>query len=159
MNEQSNNPPSPSDDEMISILEKMIEENVDITARAVIRQHSTLKAPSSITRSKERSGFLAHYQNKQNELRNWQKRIGKSSKQNIAKELAGKDIRIAELEHQVEILTVSHVAMIRAVGELGGFTKWAKFFENHPEIREKLNEMKAMYVAKTQAIGSTSLKT
>lgn len=158
MTEHTNCPPSHVDTEMVSILEEMLAENRDITARAVIRQHATLKAASSITRSKERSELLAHYQQKQNELRAWQKRLGKTSKDNIARDLAEKDLRIAELEQQVEILTASHIAMIRAVGELGGFTQWAKFFEGYQEIRNQLNKMNAMPVQVAEAKNNNKKK-
>jgi hypothetical protein len=144
MIETNSCPPCPNDTEMLTILEKMLQENIDITARGVIRQHSELKAASSITRSKERSELLEYYQKKKNELRNWHKRLGKTSKNNIANELAEKDLRIVELENQVEILTPSHIAMINAVGELGGFTKWAKFFENYHDFVEQLNKMNAL---------------
>ncbi len=41
----------------------------------------------------------------------------------LAAQLAQKDSRIAELERQVEALRVSHLAMIRTVGEMGGISK------------------------------------
>lgn len=129
------------DAEMDAILKTMLDNNEDITARAVIRRHTKLKAASSITRSKERSALLALYQEKQAELRYWQKRISKKSNENVARDLAERDARIAKLERQVEILTTSHVAMIRAVGELGGFTQWAKFFQEYQSVRNSLNEM------------------
>lgn len=144
MTDVKTNLPSPIDSEMVAILERMVEQNQDITARAVIREHSSLKAASSITRSKERSELILQYQNKQNEQRAWQKRLGKTSKENAAKELAEKDMRIAALTQQVEILTASHVAMIRAIGELGGFSKWAKFFQDYQPIRDRLNTIGAM---------------
>ena len=57
---------------------------------------------------------------------------------------ADKDIRIAELEATVQLLTASHLAMLRAVGELGGFSKWAKFYEQYREARDKLAWLGAM---------------
>jgi hypothetical protein len=132
-----------TDDEMEAILKLMLDNNEDITARAVIRRHTQLKAASSITRSKDRAALLAHYQEKQAELRNWQKRVTKKSKDTMAKDLAERDMRIAELERQVEILTASHVAMIRAVGELGGFTQWATFFQDYQSIRNTIGELNA----------------
>jgi len=55
--------------------------------------------------------------------------------------LADRDLKIAELEATVQLLTASHLAMLRAVGELGGFSKWAKFYEYHREVRDKLIEL------------------
>lgn len=34
--------------------------------------------------------------------------------------------------------------LLRAVGAMGGFTRWAQFFEKHQEIRQKLMEFGAM---------------
>jgi len=130
--------------EMEEILRRMLDSDETITARAVIRQHSKLKAASSITRNKERSQLLLNYTSKQAELRAWHKRIGKKSKDNVARDLVDRDERIALLEQQVEILTASHIAMIRAIGELGGFPKWAKFFEDYQSMRQKLAELGAM---------------
>ena len=132
------------DPEMESILQEMVERDEDITARAVARVHPRVKAASSITRNSERSALLASYQKKQEEYRGWRKRVVKRSRDSTAMDMAEKDVRIQELEQQVEILTASHVAMLRAVGELGGFTKWAQFFESYKEVRDNLAKLGAM---------------
>ena len=87
---------------------------------------------------------LRIYQNKQNELRTLLKRNKKRSQQSINDDIVKKDLRISELEHQIEILTASHVAMIRVVGELGGMSKWMKFFESYKEVRDSLNKLNAL---------------
>lgn len=115
------------DPEMRRVLDDLLSRDEDITARAVARLHPQIKAASSITRSKERSRMLAQYQERQAEFRRWRGRPGKLSGDAAASALADRDVRIAELESQVALLTASHVAMIRAVGELGGFSKWAQF--------------------------------
>lgn len=132
------------DSEIVKILEKMIEDEQTITVRGVIRLHSTLKAPSSITRNPLRTEIVNHYTNKQEELNSWQKRVGKTSKENLSKLLAEKNLLISELERKVDLLTASHVAMIRAVGELGGSAKWAAFFKDYQSIRKELENMGAM---------------
>ena len=129
---------------MERILQDMIERDEDITARAVARLHPRIKAASSVTRNPERSALLARYQKKQDEYRNWRHRLSKRSRDSAALDLAGKDLLIKELELQVEILTASHVAMLRAVGELGGFSKWAQFFESYKEIRDTLTKLGAV---------------
>lgn len=132
------------DPEMEIILQGMLERDEDITARAVTRLHPRIKAASSITRNPERSALLACFQKKQEEYRNWRHRLAKRSRDSTAMDMADKDIRIKELELQVEILTASHVAMLRAVGELGGFSKWAQFFESYKEVRDALTKLGAM---------------
>jgi hypothetical protein len=135
---------SASDEQMREILESLLADDEDITARAVARLHPSIKAASSITRSDARSRLLAEYQQRQSEYRRWRGRVAKRSGADTAASLADKDIRIAELEATVQLLTASHLAMLRAVGELGGFSKWAKFYEHHREARDKLAELGAI---------------
>lgn len=145
----SASPITPSyDNEMEDILRTMLETDEDITARGVIRRHASLSAASSITRNPARSEMLAKYQTRQEEFRGWRTRLAKRSKDGAAMGMAEKDIRIAELERQVELLTASHVAMLRAVGELGGYAKWAKFFDSYKDIRNELMKMGAIPTAK-----------
>jgi hypothetical protein len=132
------------DAEMVSVLEKLLELDENITARAVARLHSKISYASTITRSQFRSELLAIYQEKQKDIRTHVSRIKKRSLGNTAVELAKKDQKIAELEKQVEILTVSHIAMIRVVGELGGMSKWLKFFESYKNVRDELQKLSAM---------------
>ncbi|MBY4714895.1 hypothetical protein [Burkholderia cepacia] len=120
------------------ILEMLLADDKDITARAVARLHPSIKAASSITRSEVRSKLLSEYQQRQSEYRRWRGRVAKRSGADTAVSLADKDIRIAELEATVQLLTASHLAMLRAVGELGGFSKWAKFYEEYRDARDKL---------------------
>lgn len=138
--------------EMIKVLDALLEQDDDITARAVARLHPTIKHASSITRSETRSKLLAQYQTKQREIRTYAARLRKGSKEKVAATLADKDLRIAELERQIELLTASHVAMIRTVGELGGMSKWAKFYEQYREVREKLVAMGALGSADARKI-------
>lgn len=132
------------DHEMERILESLLSTDTLITARAVARLHPQLNAASSITRHVGRSKLLAIYQTKQKEYRRWSNLSPKYSKTAIANMLAEKNLKIKELERQIAFLTSSHVAMIRAVGELGGFSKWAQFFEGYNEIQVELMRLGAM---------------
>lgn len=147
---------SASDEQMREILDTLLADDEDITARAVARLHPSIKAASSITRSDARSRLLAEYQQRQSEYRRWRGRVAKRSGSDTAASLADKDIRIAELEATVQLLTASHVAMLRAVGELGGFSKWAKFYEHHRETRDKLTELGAVPAATVSPLTSTN---
>jgi 16S rRNA G527 N7-methylase RsmG len=132
------------DMEMVQVLDGLLERDEDITARAVARLHPSISAASSITRSESRSKLLASYQARQKEFRRWRGKLSKLSKEKAATALAEKDARIDELERQVVLLTASHVAMIRAVGEMGGFAKWAQFFEDFQSVCQQLTKMGAM---------------
>lgn len=139
MSAQSSDEKQPDDTTLIEILEGLLERNEDITARAVARLHPAIGHASTITRSPARSALVGQFQTKQQEIRKHLGRQTKRSKESIAAELATKDQRIAELEKQVDILRASHLAMIRAVGEMGGMSKWMKFYENFKEIRNQLD--------------------
>lgn len=143
---------SEPDPEMRQVLDDLLARDEDITARAVARLHPRINAASSITRSVERSRMLAQYQERQAEFRRWRGRPGKLSGDAAASALADRDLRIAELESQVALLTASHVAMIRAVGELGGFTKWAQFYESYRSSRDQLAQLGALPEAEVTPI-------
>ncbi|ANB72612.1 hypothetical protein AYM40_26820 [Paraburkholderia phytofirmans OLGA172] len=142
------------DEQMREILETLLADDGDITARAVARLHPSIKAASSITRSELRSRLLAEYQQRQSEYRRWRGRVAKRSGSDTATSLADKDIRIAELEATVQLLTASHLAMLRAVGELGGFSKWAKFYEQYREARDRLDKLGAVPAATVSSMTS-----
>ena len=91
--------------------------------------------------------MLSEYQQKQKELRQWSARTQKTSAASVERILADRDARIAELERQVDVLVGSHVAMLRAVGEMGGFSQWARFFEKTSPVREMLAGMGALPVS------------
>ena len=126
------------DDEMKQILEDLIACDKDITAREVARRHPLLRAASSITRDPTRRALLISYQQRQKDLRQWSARTQKTSAASVERILADREARIAELEQHVELLVGSHVAMLRAVGELGGFSKWSRFFEKTSAARSTL---------------------
>ena len=92
------------------------------------------------------------YQERQAEFRRWRGRPGKLSGDAAASALADRDVRIAELESQVALLTASHVAMIRAVGELGGFSKWAQFYESYSGSRDQLAQLGALPEATVESL-------
>jgi len=132
------------DEAMLRILESLLERDVDITARAVARLHPSLKAASSITRSESRSTLLAQYRLRQDEFRRWRGRVGKRAGDQNASTLVDKQSRIDQMETMVALLTASHVALLRSLGELGGFAKWAAFYERFREARDALQKIGAI---------------
>ena len=133
-----------SNEQLTRVLEKLLEEDADITARAVARLHPSLSNASAITRNEERQRLVTHYQERQRALRRWHGRLNKQSRDKTASELTKKDHRISELEAQVAALADSHVAMIAAVGEMGGMGKLVKFYERYRDIRNRLHELGAL---------------
>lgn len=145
MNSDSSDPSKADPDpEMRLVLDDLLSRDEDITARAVARLHPRIKAASSITRSIERSRLLSSYQQRQAEFRRWRGRPAKLAGAAAASALADRDFSISELESQVALLTSSHVALIRAVGELGGFSKWAQFYQSYRDSRDRLIQLGAL---------------
>ena len=132
---------SDTDPEMVRILEEMLEADETITARAVARKHPSIKHASSVTRHPSRSALLTHFQSQQVQYRAWQARKPKRSREQLATQLAQKDLEIAQLERQVEILRVHNLAMIRTVGELGGISKLLKLYDGYRDIRDELDRL------------------
>jgi hypothetical protein len=52
--------------------------------------------------------------------------------------------RLEEVEARNQLLVASHRAMLSAVGELGGTRAWLRFFANHPQALESLDQMGAL---------------
>ena len=137
--------PTTSDEvEMRKVLEQLLSEDTEITARAVARLHPSIRAASSITRSDTRRKLLTDYQTKQAEYRGWRSRASKSSGSDLIQALANKTVQIDEMAATNELLIASHKAMLRAVGELGGYSAWSKFYDNYREVRDGLKEIGAI---------------
>jgi len=132
------------DESMVRILDSLLERDVDITARAVARLHPSLKAASSITRSASRSTLVAQYRHRQNEFRRWRGHVGKRTSDQNAAALVDKQSRIDDMEAMVALLTASHVALLRSLGELGGFAKWSAFYERFRVARDALEKIGAI---------------
>jgi broad specificity phosphatase PhoE len=146
------------DSDMLRVLESMLEKDETITARAVARNHPRLKQASSITRSSSRSRLLAEYKAKQEQYRRWHARAPKRSRDQLAAQLAQKESRIAQLERQVEILCVSHIAMIRTVGELGGTSKLLKLYEGYRDVRSELQRLGLLAKGEVKPFGAKPVK-
>ncbi len=144
------------DPDLQRVLEELLARDENITARAVTRHHPTLKAASSITRSPARSALLTQYQQRQAEFRRWQRRLSHQAVAKTAAALADKDLRITTLENQVKLLASSHLAMIKVVGELGGFSKWAAFYEHYSAARKQLEALGALQAASIKPLPPNS---
>ena len=130
--------------EFTNILEELLASDQAITAREIVRRHSTFSSASTITRHPERRELLEDYQKRQGELRRWKSRLGKTSKDEIASKLESQQSHILELETKVKTLTTGHLALIAAVAQVGGMGKLAKFYENYREVRNQLYDAGAI---------------
>lgn len=130
--------------------QELVDADQEVTAREVARRVGV--SPSSITRDPIRKAVVEAAQAKQTELRAWRKRQAKQSRDRDAESLAEKDLRIAELEQRIDLLTASHKAMVLAIGEFGGMAGWQRFFPHWQHVEEQLREMGAMPSAQIKQI-------
>lgn len=128
-----------------TILQRMINNNVVITARSVIReQDCPFKHASDITRQPERKALLNQYQARQSELRSLVEKTDKLSRTNLQAQVARLTQENESLKAERDLLIASHKAMLLAVGEMGGMSAWRKFFPAWEGTRQRLNEMQAL---------------
>jgi hypothetical protein len=126
------------------IVEDLLDAGVEVSARELARRHPTIKSASSFTRIAERRAILDRYRLDQLRIQRVASTSNKQSRCSLGKQLAEKELKIENLQRQVDLLQASHVAMLRALGEMGGFGIWAKFFEESEPLRKKLQQMGAL---------------
>jgi hypothetical protein len=135
--------------EFETILQRMLNDNVVITARSVIReQDCPFRHASDITRQPERKALLDQYQVRQCELRALAEKTDKQSRTNLQARVARLIQENETLKAERDLLIASHKAMLLAVGEMGGMAAWRKFFPVWEETRQRLTELQALPSAK-----------
>lgn len=137
----------PSHVELKALLSDMLDRDEDITARAVARLHSTVNNASDYTRHVERRALLEEAQAKQQELRKFVGRVKRDGSKAAAEKLQAAEARIRELEADEAARVASHLAMIRAVAELGGTAKLLAFYKSYSDIRDRLSRQGALPAA------------
>lgn len=131
------------DTELIQILEILLEQDENISARAVARLHTRIGHASTITRSPKRMALLKAYQDKQDELRHLISRLKKVSQTDTTRMLLERDERIAQLKNQCENLVAAHSMLFRQVCEMGGTRKLGEFYVQFREMRDSLKAVGA----------------
>lgn len=99
-----NNQSTLLDECIAQALESMLEQDVDITHRAVVRIVDGLSAPSSITRDSYRRGLVEHYQAVQAERRGWVNRIKRPHKKLRLPSLQPKIVELKSLSEKLQYL-------------------------------------------------------
>lgn len=142
----------PGNKELIDILNRLLESDIDISAREVARQHSSLSSASTITRHPTRRQLLADYQIQQSKLRDCGRRLRKRAKSEVTSKLVAQEAKIAELNLTVQTLVSGHMALIAAVAQLGGMSKLHKYYENFRDVRAHLTVIGAIPSEETQNV-------
>ena len=130
--------------ELESVLQTLLENNIDITAREVARRHNSLSSASTITRQPTRRLLLGQYQQRQAEMRVWQNRMGKRSKEQVADNLTVQQAKIDKLNMSLQALITGHFALVAAVAQAGGMSKLSKFYTSFRDVRDQLSELGAL---------------
>jgi hypothetical protein len=121
---------------------ELIAQNKKITLRAVAARMGV--AHSTYSRDPARKAQIAHAQALQQLA--WTIKTTHRGKvathESVA--LARLRQRLQEVEARNQLLIASHRAMLSAVGELGGTRAWLRFFTNHPQALEGLEQMVAL---------------
>lgn len=133
-----------SHEELKHVLQAMLDRDEDITARGVARHHPSLKNASDITRHEGRKALLTKAIERQEELRLLAGKVAKTGTTAAAEKLQAAEERIRELEANEAARIASHLAMIKAVAEIGGTAKLVKFYESYADIRDQLSRQGAL---------------
>lgn len=137
------------------ILEAMLLDDVDVTARGVTRRAgSPFRHASDITRVAERKRLLDSYRERQAKLRTVMERADKQSKTNLVSRIAKLEDDKSAVEAERDVLIASHKAMLLAIGEMGGMTAWKQFFTAWEATCESLSRMGALSSADVQPLPS-----
>lgn len=127
------------------ILQRMLNENINISARSVTREiDSPFKHASDVTRQPERKALLDQYQTRQRELRALMEKTEKQPRTYLQAKVARLTQENYALKGERDLLVASHKAMLLAVGEMGGISAWRKFFTVWDETREQLIQLQAL---------------
>ena len=131
--------------ELEAVLQRMLNDNVAITARSVIRQQDCpFKHASDITRQPKRKKLLDQYQTRQSELHALVEKTDNQSRTNLQARIARLTQENETLKSERDLLIASHKAMLLAVGELGGMAAWRKFFPAWEDTRQRLSHLQAI---------------
>jgi hypothetical protein len=134
----------PNHVELKALLADMLDRDEAITARAVAKLHSTMHNASAYTRNVERRVLLEEAQAKQQEVRQFVGRVKRDGSKAAAEKLQSALGRIHALEADEAARVASHLAMIRAMMELGGTAKLLTFYKSYADIRDRLHRQGAL---------------
>lgn len=101
----------PKNEELADILNTLLTDNIDITAREVARRHSTLKNPSAFTRNEARSALIAAAQAQQQGVRKIV--AGGGGAGSLQDQAAGYRQDIKRLEAQLTHMVAAHACHLR----------------------------------------------
>lgn len=127
-----------------AVLEQLLAEDVDVTAREVARRHPTLKNVTAFTRNVERAAMIKQAKRRQDEVRAVALAPHRSQVASITSQLERKAAEVVELQAQVSALVTSHVACVRAVLRHGGMPALERFWSDYKSIGDSVRAARAV---------------
>jgi hypothetical protein len=127
--------------ELGGILENLLREDANISAREIARRHSKLKNASAFTRHPERKALIATYIQRQADAR--AVRSPHAAGNGCDAVIHTKTARVNELEQQVKVLVAGYVGVIRAVQAAGGMRALERFWSEYKQVADSLSQMGA----------------
>jgi hypothetical protein len=125
--------------EIREILKSLIQKDITITFREVVRCHTSLKSTSDITRNTSRRNLVEESIAKQLEIRSLiaGKKPGDGRKTQTQR-LQEMEAYVVLLEARISALAASHAECVRTVASLGGTKALLKFWNKFQEIEAHL---------------------
>ena len=131
-----------NDEELTILLEALLTEDVDVTAREVARRHSSLKNASAFTRSESRTQLIRAAQQRQTEVRRAAQKLVSTTAG--TDELALRTSEVKQLRRQVRTLVAAHAGLIRAVQLAGGMAALSRFWKEYKAVADEVHASGAM---------------
>ena len=131
----------PKNEELADILNTLLTDNIDITAREVARRHSTLKNPSAFTRNEARSALIAAAQAQQQGVRKIV--AGGGGAGSLQDQAAGYRQDIKRLEAQLTHMVAAHAGLISAVQMAGGGPALERFWRDYKAVGDAVHSLSA----------------
>lgn len=132
------------DQALTPALRDMLDDNETITVRALVRRMGTVGHASTITRDRWRMARVVEWQAEQARVRSQIERSDKTSRTNLANQLEIQKARVSELEAERNLMCGAMLAMVQAIGEMGGMRAWHRFFDQHSEALRQLRTIGAL---------------
>lgn len=134
----------PDQNDLNAVLAKLLEEDVDITAREVARRHPSIKTVTAFTRNEARAQVIADAQRRQREVRAVAIGSHRQRAASLGEQLERRGAKVLELESTVDALVASHVACVRAVLRQGGMPALERFWRDYKKIGDAVRSAHAM---------------
>ena len=134
----------PKLDHLTQLLERFLQEDIDITAPALVMASDQFKHPSDITRPVRRGPLFHQYRDRQARLREMARKTDKNAKGKLLIRLDAAEQRVAYAERRNELLVATVRGIILSVGSANGLKGWQKMSADYAALRSELDAMEAI---------------